>query len=227
MKHCIRLSTLMIAIFILSSCADMPALLTPFEDDQPDYARGSSGSSSAESRAPLDVPPSLMGEVEVPTPDGVATKSGELPEYAKKAVAGKAVALDAKLYGSDASKVFSAVIDAMTALNMPVESVDSPSGTVTTDWIRQDAVNASAQASILSGVFGGDGVQGLRYRFVVRVLRQMVAVEPEAEMVQQTRLEIRTIGQVYVNRHWVNRALQRKASAELFSAVDERLQADS
>jgi len=205
----------------------MPALLTPFEDDKPDYARGSSGPSAAESRAPLDVPPSLMGEVEVPTPGAVASQSGELPEYAKKTVAGKAVALDAKLYQTDAANVFSAVIDAMTALNLPVESVDSPSGTVTTDWIRQDSVSSSAQASIISGMFGGDGVQGLRYRFVVRVLRQMVKAEAEAEGVQQTRLEIRTIGQVYVNRHWVNRALQRKASAELFSAVDERLQVDS
>ncbi|MFC1536366.1 hypothetical protein ACFL48_00950 [Pseudomonadota bacterium] len=216
----------MIAIFILSSCADMPALLTPFEDDKPDYARGSSGSSAAESRAPLDVPPSLMGEVEVPTPGAVASQGGELSGHAKEVVAGRAVALDAKLYQVDAANVFSAVIDAMTALNMPVESVDSPSGTVTTDWVRWDASSASTQ-SIIGSVFGGDGIQGYRHRFVVRVLRQMVKVDADAEEVQQTRLEIRTIGQAYVNRHWVNRAFKRKVSNELFSAVEERLLADS
>ena len=222
MKHCIRLSTLMIATFILASCADMPALLTPFEDDKPDYARGASGPSAAQSRAPLDVPPSLMGEVEVPTPDGVATKSGELPEYAKEAVAGKAVSLDAKLYQLDAANVFSAVIDAMTALNLPVESVDSPSGTVTTDWVRWDASSSSTQQSFIGGIFGGDGVQGYRHRFVVRVLRQAIEADGEVKT-QQTRLEIRTIGQAYVNRHWVNRSFKRKVSDELFAAVDERL----
>jgi uncharacterized lipoprotein len=207
----------MIAIFILSACAEMPSLLTPFEDDKPDYARGATSPSAAQSRGPLDVPPSLMGEVEVPTPDVIASQGG-VPEYAKEAVAGKAVALDAKLYTADAANVFSAVIDAMTALNMPVQSVDSPSGTVTTDWIRWDSSSASTQASLVGSMFGGSGVQGYRHRFVVRVLRQQM-VETEA----QTRLEIRTIGQAYMNRHWVDRPFKRKVSDELFSAVDERL----
>ena len=187
------------------------------DEDKPDYARGTSGPSTAQSRGPLDVPPSLRGDVEVPTPDSVASQNGELTAQTKKLFAGKAVALDAKLYATDAANVFSAVIDAMTALNMPVQSVDSPSGTVTTDWIRQSS--ASATSTFGGGMFGG-GVQAVRYRFVVRVLRQ--ATEEEV----QTRLEIRTVGQAFMNKHWVNRPIKRKVSGELFSAVDERLQAD-
>ncbi|MCF7820936.1 MAG: hypothetical protein K9M17_00685 [Mariprofundaceae bacterium] len=222
MKYSPRFLIFVIALLGLSACADRP-LLIPWEDpkDQPDYARGSAGSSKADSRAPLDVPPSLMGEVEVPTPDSVASRRGELPEYAKEAVAGKAVALDAKLYAVDAAKVFSAVIDAMTSLNLPVQSVDSPSGTVTTDWIRWDAGSATSTQASFGGLFGGDGVQGYRHRFVIRVLRQKV----EGESGAQTRLEIRTIGQGYINRHWVNRPFKRNVSGELFSAVDERFQA--
>jgi uncharacterized lipoprotein len=218
MRYSLRFLIFVTALFGLSACADRPMFM-PWEDDEdkPDYARGTSASSAAPSRAPLDVPPALRGDVEVPTPDAVASQGGELTAITKKLFAGKAVALDAKLYATDAANVFSAVIDAMTALNMPVQSVDSPSGTVTTDWIRQSS--ASATSTFASGMFGG-GVQAIRYRFVVRVLRQ--ATEEKV----QTRLEIRTVGQAFMNKHWVNRHIQRKVSAELFSAVDERLQAD-
>jgi len=196
----------------------MPALWQSHDDTpKPDYADGGNSSSKAASRAPLDVPPSLRGDVAVPTPDAIATDSSELPATVKKAVAGKAVALDAKLYDVDVANVFSAVVDAMTSLNMPVQSVDSPSGTVTTDWIRQNSVSSKGAASAISGLFGGDGVEGIRYRFVVRVLRQTVEEKTHA------RLEVRTIGQAFINRHWVNKPIQRKVSNELFSAVDERL----
>jgi uncharacterized lipoprotein len=218
MRYSLRFLIFVTALFGLSACADRPMFI-PWGDDEdkPDYARGTTSSSAAESRAPLDVPPSLRGDVEVPTPDAVASQDSGLTMAAKKLFAGKAVALDAKLYATDAANVFSAVIDAMTALNMPVQSVDSPSGTLTTDWIRQSS--ASATSTFASGLFGGDGVQAIRYRFVVRVLRQ--ATEEKV----QTRLEIRTVGQAFINKHWVNRHIQRKVNAELFSAVDERLQA--
>ncbi len=195
----------------------MPKLFwSTTEADQPAYARGTGNSPAAQSRAPLDVPPSLRGEVEVPVPDTVASKGGESSEPAKEVVAGKAVALDAKLYATDAANVFSAVVDAMTALDMPVQSVDSPSGTVTTDWIRQGS-EKSANSSAIASMFSAGGVQGRRHRFVVRVLRQTT------EEKVQTRLEIRTVGQAYMNRHWVNRPMPRKVSGKLFSAVDERL----
>ena len=196
----------------------MPSLVQWHDEtEKPDYSKGTSSSAEAESRAPLDVPPSLRGDVEVPTPSEVASDKGELPKVVKKSVAGKAVALDAKLYEADAAVVFSAVVDAMTSLNMPVQSVDSPSGTVTTDWIRQNSVSTKVATSALSGLFGSDGIEGLRYRFVVRVLRQKI------EEKVQTRLEIRTVSQAFINRHWVNKPIQRKVSNELYSAVDDRL----
>jgi uncharacterized lipoprotein len=221
MKYSLRFLTLMIAIFGISACADMPSLIQWHDDeDKPAYAQGSDQSlPGAASRAPLDVPPVLRGEVEVPAPDKIANGNGSLISPAgpdKKLVAGQAVSLDARIYESSAAEVFSAAVDAMTALNMPVQSVDSPSGTLTTDWIRQNSVSANATISAMGSLFGG-GVQGVRYRFVVRVLRQ------KAEASEMTRLEIRTIGQAFINRHWVNRPIQRKVADELFTAVDERL----
>ena len=201
----------------LTACSDRSFFYSNEDANKPAYEQGGQRGVSADSRAPLDVPPQLMGDVEVPSPGEIATKSGRMSSADKKLVAGKSVSLDAKVYESSAAQVFSAVVDSMTALNMPVQSVDSPSGTLTTDWIRQQSVEANAVSAVFGGMFGGDGVMALRYRFVVRVLRQ------QEEEVQVTRLEIRTIGQAYVNQRWVNRPVVRKASDELFSAVDERL----
>lgn len=196
----------------------MPSLVQWHEDDKPDYARtGVGGSASAPSRAPLDIPPSLRGDVEVPKPDQVATGARSMSADDKKAVAGKSVALDARVYDADAAHLFSSVIDAMTALNLPVQSVDSPSGTVTTDWIRKDSKSKNANFGGFSVFGSGDTVLAQRWRFVVRVLRQ------KSDEGVRTRLEIRTVGQEYMNKHWVDRQIKRKVSAELFSAVEERL----
>ncbi|MDX8404375.1 MAG: hypothetical protein R8K54_08220 [Mariprofundaceae bacterium] len=198
----------------------MPDLIMWNEDDKPDYARTGAGRSSApaHSRAPLDIPPSLRAEIEVPEADQIATGSGSINAAGKKAVAGKSVSLDARTYEVNAAHVFSSVVDAMTALNLPVQSVDSPSGTVTTDWVREDSKSKSVDYSGLGAIFGaGDVVLAVRYRFVVRVLRQKVDEGVRA------RLEIRTIGQAFMNKHWVDLVLKRKVSDELFSAVEERL----
>lgn len=212
-KHFLLLTFSAVA---LSSCGDRPFLYSNDDAGKPVYTQ-SGGTASAESRAPLDVPPELR-DVSVPQPERIA--SGEAsPVVADQAsVAGKAVSLDARLYEQDVASVFSSVVDAMTSLNMPVQSVDSPSGTLTTDWIHQGADNPNLLRSAMSGAFGGDGVEGIRYRFVVRTLRQQ-----EEEGVVRTRLEIRTVGQAFINRHWVNRPIQRKVSEDLFSAVEERL----
>ncbi len=217
MKYFSLLSTALIFTLGLTACSDRAFFYSNEDANKPAYEQGGQQSGSADSRAPLDVPPQLMGDVEVPSPGEIATKSGRMSSADKKLIAGKAVSLDAKVYETSAAQVFSAVVDSMTALNLPVQSVDSPSGTLTTDWIRQASVEANVASSVFSGMFGGDGVQAFRYRFVVRVLRQKVE---EAEV---TRLEVRTIGQAYINRAWVNRQVVRKASDELFSAVDERL----
>lgn len=202
----------------LVSCNNGYQLFWPTEDDKPDYAQGGQRGAGAPSRAPLDVPPELRDEVEVPSPGEIATKDGVMrSEEDKKLVAGKSVALDAKIYEtSTAAEVFSAVVDSMTALNLPVQSVDSPSGTLTTDWVRQASVGNEA-VSTLTNMFGAGGPRALRYRFVVRVLRQAMGET------QVTRLEVRTIGQAFIGTGWVNRTIKRKVSDELFSAVDEHL----
>lgn len=202
----------------LASCGSDMQLFWPTEDDKPDYAQGGGRGAGAPSRAPLDVPPELRDEIEVPSPGDIATKDGVMrSEEEKKLVAGKAVALDAKIYEKTPAEVFSAVVDSMTALNLPVQSVDSPSGTLTTDWVRQASVSSEA-VSTLTNMFGAGGARALRYRFVVRVFRQTMG-----ESGQVTRLEVRTIGQAFIGTTWVSKPIKRKVSNELFAAVDERL----
>jgi len=192
----------------------MPQLFWPVEDDKPAYARGKSGGSQVEGRMPLDVPPDLQGEIKVPASEHVLADTGtKVGIKDKAAVAGKAVSLDAKIYDAGASQVFSAVVDAMTSLNQPVQSVDSPSGTVTTEWIRSDSANANAYIEDVLGMFGA-GSSPTRYRFVVRVLRMDKG---------GSRVEVRTLGQEFVNRHWVNRALKRSVAEKIFSAVEKQL----
>jgi len=187
--------------------------------DQPAYAQGGKQGAAASSRAPLEVPPELMAELTIPAADAVARVNDDkaLPEAYRKSVAGKYVALDAKLYDATAGQVFSSAIDAMTALNLPVQSVDSPSGTLTTDWIRKGAGKADAMTMFTNMFDFGTGAVVVRYRYVVRVLRATV------EGHEQSRLEIRTIGQIYKGGRWINAQLKRKAADELFVAVEEQL----
>jgi len=172
----------------------------------------------AESRPPLDVPPSLLGKVSMPHAEQIAVAK-VMPKRIEKSIAGKQVALDAKVYEKPASDVFSAVLDAMTALNLPVQSVDSASGTLTTDWVRQ----RSKSASYVS-VLGGSGVMAVRYRFVTRVLNQSMKGDDGIDKTV-TRFEIHTVAQAYKNNHWSNTTLARRFAKELFSRVDENLTA--
>jgi hypothetical protein len=172
------------------------------------------GQLQADARPALDIPPSLRGEVEVPDAGAIAVRKTVSERY-KKTVAGKRVALDARLYDASAASVFSAVLDGMTALNLPVESVDSASGTITTDWVRTDANNPNVNT--LMNAFGGGGPQAIRYRYVARVLRETL------DDVTKTRLEIRTMAQTFSNGHWTNKKLTRKRAEELFSRVGELL----
>jgi len=213
MKQFIRLSAIMTLLAILSGCSGgMPQLF--WEVDDQSGAPGKSDS-TGNSRPALVVPPELR-DAQVPHPDQVAT-GGEprLTAEEKEQVAGTAVALDAKLYSNGAGEVFSAVVDAMTSMNLPVESVDSPSGTITTDWVVE---KKGSSPVVFNGLFGGGDILATRYRFVVRILRQQTT-----EGVEMTRLEIRTIGQAYIDRRWTNRPIKRKVSDELFSATEEQL----
>lgn len=211
------LLSLTLCALCLSACNGAPQMFWPVKGNKPDYTRGTDGP-KAEGRAPLDVPPELRGQVSVPMPDKVATEVAvgdvKMSEEEKQAIAGKAISLDARLYDKTAAEVFSAAIDALTSLNLPVESVDSPSGTITTAWVRQASTNASSYANSLMNVFGGGGPLATRYRFILRVFRMKDG---------KTQLQVRTLAQEYINHHWVFKELKRKVANEVFSAVAERL----
>jgi len=203
---------------LLAGCqGGMPQMFWSMDDNKPDYARGSRDNSRSEGRAPLDVPPELRKDIEVPMPDKIATEAAQggarISAREKKMIAGKAVSLDARVYDQNAAQVFSAIIDAMTALNMPVESVDSPSGTITSAWIRIDSSNPNAYVGAAMDMFGAGPVH-TRHRFIVRVFRMKDG---------KTQLQIRTLAQQFIRRHWVNKILKRKVANELFTAVEERI----
>jgi len=210
---------------LLIGCGKLPPVFMPHEEVK-NKPTSTAEKSQDINRQVLEVPPELRGKLFVPAPDKIASAPSTVAENKveqemnapvgivlkepKGAVAGKHIKLDTRMYKQDAASIFSTTVDAMTALNFPVQSVDSPSGIVTTDWIRQDANTMNAAVgSMISG-----GPNSIRYRYVVRVLKNERG---------QTLLQIRTLGQVFVNRHWVNRQLMRKVSEELFLAVEERL----
>ncbi len=203
------------AISLTACSGGMPKLFWDVDEgkDQPAYARGS-GAANAPSRAPLDVPPELRTEIELPKAEAVGAKGGgPLPQKYRASVAGKAVRLDARFYPNRTpAEVFSAVVDAMTALNLPVDSVDSPSGIITSDWVKK----GSTSGMILFG-FGGSKL--VRYRYIVRVYK---AQSDKGETGAQ--LEVRTLGQVFeAGKGWVTKRIKQKPVAELFDAVGEQL----
>jgi len=213
--------SLLLSTLILASCSSMPKMFWSENEGKNNQTIGPGGDDAkTPSRPPLVVPPDLRGQVSVPMPDKVAASETPAMQKAKakeKAeVAGTAVALDSRVYDQDTATVFSSVVDAMTALNMPVQSVDSPSGTITTDWVRKDASSPNVFTPVLN-LFGGAESSFTRYRFVVRVLRL------DTPKGVKTQLEIRTLGQVFQNSHWVNKPVKEKVSNDLFSAVGDQL----
>ncbi len=206
-----RSPLLFLLILSLTGCqGGMPKLFWDADENKPAYAQGKADGSQADSRMPLDVPPDLQGEVKVPEAERPLSAAG-VDET--KTVAGKAVSLNARAYQVPVDRAFSAAVDAMTALSLPVQSVDSPSGTITTEWVRRDSGRLIPVLSNALSMFGA-GPTHTRYRFVVRVFRLVDG---------GSRIEIRTLGQQYINRHWVNRALKRTAVKEIFSAIEQRL----
>jgi len=210
--------SLILVLLTLSSCGGgLPKLF--WSDD----GAGSSHSSAAkekinsEKRTALVVPPELRGEIELPAANEVATQndSALLPKKYTEAVTGKGVALDARAYPAAADKVFSAAIDAMTSLNLPIQSVDSRSGIITTDWIRK-GTNSNI-STVLGGMVGLTGSTPIRHRFVVRVFRMKTAGKVTS------KLEIRVLLQSFIAKHWVNKPAHKKIALELFSAVEEQL----
>jgi len=205
-----RVLLLIVCAWLPAACSSgMPKMFYPIEDKHQ-----SEDVASSARHAPLEVPPELRGEATVPIPDNIA-REAEAEKSRTQAVAGKAVSLDARLYGQSPGRVFSAVVDAMTALNMPLDSVDSPSGTITTEWMRRDAGASTAYINSVFNMFGASKASHVRHRFIVRILRMKDG--------GRTRLEIRSLGQAFINQHWVNKKIKRKVANELFSAVEEQL----
>ena len=200
----------------LVGCSDTKLFWDVNEGDQ----KGAAGQHAAtvDSRPPLDVPPSLQGKVEVPHADQIAVQQEMPKRYAPEGVVGKTVALDAKVFDQPVDVVFSSVVCAMTALNYPVQGVDSASGTVTTDWIRKKGKNSLGG---LSSAFGGSSILAIRYRFVTRTLRQEISENETSKMM--TRLEVHTVAQVYKNNRWEDKILSRRFADEIFSRVAEEL----
>ncbi len=211
----------MLAAFLLVSCNGMPQLFWENNADgggKLNHAKGASAA-DAEKRAPLDVPPELRAEMALPGQDKIATQTDSelLPESYREAVAGKSVSLDARVYQVEAGDVFSAVVDAMTSLNLPVQSVDSPSGIITSDWIRKGSNSGNIAGAVMSA-FSSDATHApTKHRFIVRVFRATSGDQP------MSKLEIRVLGQQFTNGRWVNKPFKRKVSEELFAAVDEQL----
>jgi len=195
---------------LLGACSEMPQMLWSVDDNKPAYMQGSSEESKAGGRAPLDVPPDLRDEVKAPKAERPLAGTGIKN---KAAVAGKAVSLNARVYQVSQGQAFSTAVDAMTALDLPVQSVDSPSGTITTEWIRRDSGKLNPYVADVLGMFGA-GPSHTRYRFVIRVFRLAGG---------GSRIEVRTLGQQYINRHWVNRPLKRSVAGKIFTAIEERL----
>ncbi|PJA33143.1 MAG: hypothetical protein CO187_02440 [Zetaproteobacteria bacterium CG_4_9_14_3_um_filter_53_7] len=178
----------------------------------PAYAKGGAVDSAGDNpRAPLEVPPELRAELEMPEAGQTSSNAAQVPVQYRQAVAGKAVALDARLYDVQPNQLLSAVVDAMTSLNLPVGSVDSPSGIVTSDWVRKGSSNDGLMG--LGNIFGASS-SVYRYRFIVRVFNADAG---------NSRLEVRTLTQSYQNSHWVNKPANIKLSADLFDAVEKQL----
>jgi len=210
----IFLTSTIISTLLISGCQGVSApQLFWSNDNRPDYAHSSGGHAQGKGRVPLNVPPELRKEIEVPMPDQVAVDVAKGDRTTKAAVAGRSVALNTRTYAKSPAQIFSATVDAMTALNMPVQSVDSPSGVITTDWIRPNANSQNMYVGVLTSMMGSGPVH-LRYRFIARVFRAKNS---------QSELQIRTLGQQFISAHWVNKPIKKKVYMELFSAVEERL----
>ena len=206
------------AVLLLTACSGkMPKLFWDVDEgrDRPAYAQGAGGRAApnAPARAPLDVPPVLADRIALPKPEAIgAEKGAPLPARYRRFVTGRAVRLDARWYPVAPAELLSATVDAMTALGLPVESVDSASGIVTSDWVRKGRVSAV--------VLFGSGGRLVRYRFLARVYRARAKDGRRGAL-----LELRTLAQVYdpSTGRWKNARIRNKPVRELFGAVEERL----
>ncbi|WP_143144885.1 hypothetical protein [Mariprofundus micogutta] len=135
---------------------------------------------------------------------GIASNRDTWPDKYEKVLVDRQATVMERVFNVSPPILFSAVIDAMISLNMPVETVDSPNAVITSDWIRKGENDVNIQ-SVLGFT---------RHRFFVR----MIMTEAS-----ETRLEVHVAGQHYKDNAWVDKALTINKSEELFVAVEEQL----
>ena len=216
MRYTLRYFLLFLMLLMFAACSGMPQLFWNMDEDHGGKASVGDApvDSNEESRVAPEMSPEFYAESELPMAGdiGASADADRLPEKYRKAMADMAVTLDTRLYDARPDQVFSALVDAMISLNLPVNAVDSPNGIVTSDWVRKGENNPNMLDT--SGVRGDPAT---RHRFIVRIYRA------STETGGKTRLEVRVLGQAYEGKQWVNRQLKRKVSEELFTAVDEQL----
>ncbi|ATX83017.1 hypothetical protein Ga0123462_2183 [Mariprofundus ferrinatatus] len=210
MKHTVHYLLLLITIISLSACSSVPKMFWDSDDN---------GGSGEAFRAPLNLPPELTGELNLPAVDEKATLTAAAAPLPEKydvivAKAGKKVALNARLYDVTAGQLLSSALDAMTQMNLPVNSVDSPSGIITTDWVRK---GDSALSDSILGSIGMSRINVVRYRFIVRVFRL------NEGGIHRSRVEVHLLTQAYQNGHWLNKRSLSDRSDELFAAIEEQV----
>jgi len=202
MKIIVRILLLPSLLLLLSACNGMPKLFWD-DEDGPAYA---GGSGNEEGQMPLDVPPPLFEKT------SSDTDSSQVSAGYKQAVAGKAVALNVREYAVDAATLFSAVEKALVSLDIPLTSVDMPSGIVITDWVKKTPEDSGMFANLM----GDSSPRAIRHRYIVRVFRLEGAGE-------NSRLEVRTLNQEYRSIRWVNTSKHSAEGVGLFSEVERQI----
>ncbi|MDQ6996148.1 MAG: hypothetical protein Q9M82_01655, partial [Mariprofundus sp.] len=76
-----------------------------------------------------------------------------------------------------------------------------------------EAGHTSAYVNTALSMFGAGKVHS-RHRFITRVFRMQGG---------KTELQIRTLGQQFINHHWANKQPTRKVADELFDAFNEQV----
>ena len=205
MKRIVHSFLLSILILALSACSGMPQLFWNDDGQNPQASDSEASVGEGRAHAPVKVSKEAGEAYELPAAEGVATRAdGPLPERYGKLLEDRAVTMDSHPFDAQRGKLFSAVVDAMYALNIPVDTVDSSNGVITSDWVRQGDNNPNFTPSLFHNT---------RHRFVIRV----------NEVGGKSNLEVHVIGQEYEGRQWVDQPLKRKVSKELFDAVGEQL----
>ncbi len=208
MNHIFRylvLPTLLLTM--LQACSGMPKLFWDTEDGRGGAAVAKT---PAESESPhLASRPIEQSKRELPMAERVGGHAaiGELPEKYSKLLNGDSVATVARSYKQSIAGVYSAAVDAMVSLNIPLESVDSANGILASDWVRKGE----------NSLVMPDVTNYTRHRYVIHVRRAA------SELGDMTILEVHVVGQFFEKSKWIDRLLERKVSDELFMAVEEQL----